>query len=85
MFQIESLLDDKDFKALVTRAELEEMCSDIFERIGRVVEEALRSSEVTMARQQFSRPPIASILIIVYHCLCNLSLFCVCVRMKSVK
>ena len=50
MFQIESLLDDKDFKALVTRAELEEMCSDIFERIGGVVEEALRSSEVTMAR-----------------------------------
>ena len=46
--QVEGLLDDVDFKAKVTRAELEEMCADVFERIGAVVAEALRSSEVTM-------------------------------------
>ena len=48
--QVEGLLDDVDFKAKVTRAELEEMCADVFERIGAVVAEALRSSEVTMVR-----------------------------------
>ena len=48
--QVESLLDDEDFKAKVTRAELEEMCVDIFDRIGAVVEDALKSSEVTMVR-----------------------------------
>ena len=51
--QVESLLDDEDFKAKVTRAELEEMCVDIFDRIGAVVEDALKSSEVTMVRVDF--------------------------------
>ena len=46
--QVEGLLDDIDFSAKVTRAELDEMCKDIYERIGAVVQEALKSSEVTM-------------------------------------
>lgn len=41
-------MDDVDFKAKVTREELETMCEDIFEKIGKVIEEALRSSEMTM-------------------------------------
>ena len=41
-------MDDVDFKAKVTREELETMCEDIFEKIGEVIEEALRSSEMTM-------------------------------------
>ncbi|KAJ0175993.1 hypothetical protein K1T71_008167 [Dendrolimus kikuchii] len=39
--QIESLLDDKDFKQLVTRAELEELCADLFSRVGGVVQRAI--------------------------------------------
>ncbi|XP_041471131.1 hypoxia up-regulated protein 1-like [Lytechinus variegatus] len=46
--QIEGLLDDKDFKGHVTRAELEEMTSDLFERVGGPVERALKSSEMIM-------------------------------------
>ena len=41
-------MDDVDFKAKVTREELETMCEDIFEKIGKVIEEALRSSEMSM-------------------------------------
>lgn len=39
--QIESLLDDKDFKQLVTRVELEELCSDLFGRVAGVVQRAI--------------------------------------------
>lgn len=46
--QIENLLDDQDFKAKVTREEFESMCSDLFERIGKVVQDALKTSEMTM-------------------------------------
>ncbi|XP_030834647.1 hypoxia up-regulated protein 1-like [Strongylocentrotus purpuratus] len=46
--QIEGLLDDKDFKGHVSRAELEKMTSDLFERVGGPVERALKSSEMTM-------------------------------------
>ena len=47
-FKVENVMDDVDFKAKVTREELETMCEDIFEKIGKVIEEALRSSEMTM-------------------------------------
>ena len=46
--QVEGLLDDMDFRAHVTRDELETMCSDLFDKIGDVVKDALKSSEVTM-------------------------------------
>ncbi|XP_073946362.1 hypoxia up-regulated Grp170 co-chaperone protein isoform X2 [Choristoneura fumiferana] len=38
--QIESLLDDKDFKLLVSRAELEELCSDLWARVSSVLSRA---------------------------------------------
>ncbi|KAK2176539.1 hypothetical protein NP493_657g01042 [Ridgeia piscesae] len=46
--QVEGLLDDQDFKARVTRAEVEAMCSDLFDRVGVVVKDVLKSSEITM-------------------------------------
>lgn len=41
------MLEDQDFKAKVTREEIEEMNKDLFERIGKVAKDALESSEVT--------------------------------------
>ncbi|XP_022109354.1 hypoxia up-regulated protein 1-like [Acanthaster planci] len=46
--QVEGVLDEVDLRVKVTRAELEEMCGDLFERIAGVVEMALKSSEMTM-------------------------------------
>ncbi len=40
-------MDDQDFKAKVTRAEFEEMCADLFERVPEPVEDAMRFSELT--------------------------------------
>ncbi|XP_078055237.1 hypoxia up-regulated protein 1 isoform X2 [Mustelus asterias] len=48
MAQIEGLLDDIDFKARVSRQELEEMCSDLFERVAEPVYQALKVSELKM-------------------------------------
>lgn len=42
--QIESLLDDKDFKLLVTRAEFEELCADLWPRVGGVVRRAISAA-----------------------------------------
>ncbi|XP_055936976.1 hypoxia up-regulated protein 1-like [Argiope bruennichi] len=42
--QVESLLDDKDFKTPMSRAEFEELCSDLFERVTKPVEAALKSA-----------------------------------------
>ncbi|XP_059062905.1 hypoxia up-regulated protein 1 [Achroia grisella] len=39
--QIESLLDDKDFKHLVSRSELEELCADLWARVASVVQRAV--------------------------------------------
>ncbi|XP_063385009.1 hypoxia up-regulated protein 1 [Cydia fagiglandana] len=38
--QIESLLDDKDFKHLVSRAELDELCADLWPRVSSVLARA---------------------------------------------
>ncbi|KAL3886109.1 hypothetical protein ACJMK2_026127 [Sinanodonta woodiana] len=48
MAQVEGLLDDQDFKTRITRAEFEEMCADLFERVTKPLEEALKVSEVTL-------------------------------------
>ncbi|CAN2387882.1 regulation of endoplasmic reticulum stress-induced neuron intrinsic apoptotic signaling pathway [Pristimantis euphronides] len=48
MAQIEGLMDDIDFKAKVTRQELEELCEDLFERVSSPVQKALSSSEMNM-------------------------------------
>lgn len=46
--QVEGLLDDKDFRAKVTRDEYEELCKDMLDRVKLPVEEALKSSHMTM-------------------------------------
>ncbi|XP_050415640.1 hypoxia up-regulated protein 1 isoform X1 [Patella vulgata] len=46
--QVEGLLEEKDFRAKVTRAELEEMSADLFDRVAKPIEDALRTSEITM-------------------------------------
>lgn len=46
--QIEGLIDEIDFKLLVTRAEFEELNEDLFDRVGYPVEQALKSSAVPM-------------------------------------
>ncbi|XP_030077165.1 hypoxia up-regulated protein 1 isoform X2 [Microcaecilia unicolor] len=48
MAQIEGLMDDIDFKAKVSRQELEEMCGDLFERVDAPVQEAVRSAEMSL-------------------------------------
>ena len=51
MSQIEGLLDDIDFRLKVTRAELEEMCADLFDRIGHPIKQALQAADMTMVRR----------------------------------
>lgn len=46
--QVEGLLDDVDFKLLVTRDDFEEMCADLFDRIQKPVEQALKTSGLDM-------------------------------------
>ncbi|KAL0131958.1 hypothetical protein PUN28_000019 [Cardiocondyla obscurior] len=46
--QIESLIDDIDFKLQVTREKLEEICDDLFERVANPVKIALETSGLTM-------------------------------------
>uniref|UniRef100_A0A8C8WPC1 Hypoxia up-regulated protein 1 n=1 Tax=Panthera leo TaxID=9689 RepID=A0A8C8WPC1_PANLE len=48
MAQIEGLMDDVDFKAKVTRAEFEELCADLFERVPGPVQQALQSAEMNL-------------------------------------
>ncbi|XP_060764140.1 hypoxia up-regulated protein 1 [Neoarius graeffei] len=46
--QIEGLMDDIDFKAKVTRAEFEALCSDLFDRVSVPVQQALAASEMSL-------------------------------------
>ncbi|KAF7656509.1 hypothetical protein LDENG_00040020 [Lucifuga dentata] len=48
MAQVEGLMDDIDFKAKVSRAEFEELCADLFERVPRPVQDALMSAEMKL-------------------------------------
>ncbi|TKS83822.1 Hypoxia up-regulated protein 1 [Collichthys lucidus] len=48
MAQVEGLMDDIDFKSKVTRAEFEELCADLFERVPRPVQEALTAAEMKL-------------------------------------
>ncbi|XP_061658584.1 hypoxia up-regulated protein 1 [Syngnathoides biaculeatus] len=48
MAQVEGLIDEIDFKAKVTRAEFEELCADLFERVPRPVQDALTASEMNL-------------------------------------
>ncbi|XP_034943169.1 hypoxia up-regulated protein 1 [Chelonus insularis] len=46
--QIESLLDDKDFRLHVTREKLEELCADVFERVTNPIKMALDVSGLSI-------------------------------------
>lgn len=46
--QIEGLLDEQDFKLVVKREEMENLCKDLFERVSRPVEQALKTAHLTM-------------------------------------
>ncbi|XP_061596223.1 hypoxia up-regulated protein 1 isoform X2 [Cololabis saira] len=46
--QVEGLMEDIDFKAKVNRAEFEELCADLFERVPHPVHEALAAAEMKM-------------------------------------
>ncbi|KAG7224627.1 hypothetical protein INR49_011380 [Caranx melampygus] len=48
MAQVEGLMDDIDFKAKVTRSEFEELCTDLFERVPRPVQDALTIAEMKL-------------------------------------
>lgn len=43
-------MDDVDFKAKVTRAEFEELCADLFERVPGPVQQALQSARMSLVR-----------------------------------
>ncbi|XP_034539425.1 hypoxia up-regulated protein 1 [Notolabrus celidotus] len=48
MAQVEGLMDDIDFKSKVTRAEFEELCADLFERVPGPVQDALTAAEMKL-------------------------------------
>lgn len=47
MAQIENVMDDIDFKVKVTREEFENLCTDLFERIEKTVNDAVKASELS--------------------------------------
>lgn len=46
--QVESLLDDQDFRASVSREDLERLCDDVFERVANPVKMALEAAGMTI-------------------------------------
>ncbi|ELT93277.1 hypothetical protein CAPTEDRAFT_179511 [Capitella teleta] len=44
--QVESLLDDQDFRLQITRDEFEAMCSDLIDQVDAVIQEAKKTSEL---------------------------------------
>lgn len=42
------MMDDIDFKAKVSRAEFEELCADLFERVPGPVQDALTAAEMKL-------------------------------------
>lgn len=47
-YQVEGLMEDIDFKAKVTRAEFEQLCADLFERVPHPVQDALTAAEMKL-------------------------------------
>lgn len=47
-FQVEGLLDEQDFKLQVTREDFETLCSDLFDRVKGPIDQALKSSGLTL-------------------------------------
>ena len=47
-------MEDVDFSTKVTREELESMCADLFDRVGKPVTDALKSADITMVTDMYS-------------------------------
>lgn len=47
--QIEGLLDEKDFKHQVTREEFENFCADLFQRVNKPLDDALKASALDLS------------------------------------
>lgn len=50
--QIEGLLDEQDFRLLVTREQFEELCKDLFDRVTAPIDRALSSSGLSIDLMQ---------------------------------
>merc|ERR1712096_258937 len=48
MTRIESLIDDEDFKAKVSREDFENLCEDLWDRVGNPMKQALEAADLTM-------------------------------------
>merc|ERR1719277_1820789 len=48
-FIVESLYEDTDFQAHITREEFEEMCKEMFDRLTAPIEKAFAMANVTLA------------------------------------
>merc|ERR1719427_1440500 len=48
MARIESLIDDEDFKAKVSREDFENLCEDLWDRVGNPMKQALEAADLTM-------------------------------------
>lgn len=70
--QVEGLMDDIDFKAKVTRAEFEDLCADLFERVPQPVKDALTAAEMAMVSPFNSQLCISHLGFIhwrIYYCI----------------
>ena len=66
LLQVEGLLDDVDFSAVVKREEFEGLCEDLFDRITAPVTQALKSADMTMVVYQMLT---SSFLVLTLHSL----------------
>ena len=48
MARIDSLIDGEDFEAKVSREDFENLCADLWERVGNPMKQALEDAGVTM-------------------------------------
>lgn len=63
-------MDDIDFKAKVTRAEFEELCADLFERVPRPVQDALTAAEMKMVSMLMTRREQVLTSAVMRTCIC---------------
>jgi len=45
--QVESLFEDEDFRAKVTREQFEDLCQDLVDRTDKVIKDALTAAELS--------------------------------------
>lgn len=54
--QVEGLIDEIDFKHRLTREDFENLCIDLFKRVKKPVEEALKASDIPLVRHSLEYP-----------------------------